>query len=314
MSYVKVAEYQKRGLVLIRLDAARPPAVQRLGVPWRLPHRITPPTAGYTVELLARAVRAAVAYVEVAYPDRILGAGQGPKAFPQGQRAAPLTRAQTSKMEAGDRGTRSLTQPKPYATGTDRDVRAARRLPDVSLIPHATCARWGTQLDIGEIQAEERAKVAGHLAKYATKHTERVGGLDRRVKVEDLDVLPVPEHVHRLVVAAWLLALHDPGLRTDRWAHQLGYGGHFLTKPRHYSTTFTKLRNARARWTAWQRVIDRFDPWESMRHTARQALRKRWEVAGFGWRLEGDALLAQTIRQQAQTAREAARETRHELT
>ncbi|MGH8887050.1 MAG: replication initiator [Egibacteraceae bacterium] len=34
-------------------------------------------------------------------------------------------------------------------------------------------------------------------------------------------------------------------MRTDRWAHQLGYGGHFLTKPRHYSTTFTKLRNAR---------------------------------------------------------------------
>ncbi|MGH8887769.1 MAG: replication initiator, partial [Egibacteraceae bacterium] len=83
VSYVKVAEYQRRGLVhlhvLVRLDAARPPAVQRLGVPWRLPHRITPPTAGYTVELLARAVRAAVAYVEVAYPDRILGAGQGPK-------------------------------------------------------------------------------------------------------------------------------------------------------------------------------------------------------------------------------------------
>ncbi|MGH8887051.1 MAG: hypothetical protein ACRDYX_18140 [Egibacteraceae bacterium] len=52
------------------------------------------------------------------------------------------------------------------------------------------------------------------------------------------------------------------------------------------------------------------DPWEVFRATARQALRKRWEVAGFGWRLEGDALLAQTVRDQAQAAREA----RHELT
>ncbi len=108
-------------------------------------------------------------------------------------------------------------------------------------------------MDVREVAGEERAKVAGYLAKSATKHTECVGGLDRRLKVEDLDVLPFSEHVHRLVVTAWLLALHDPNLRADRWAHQLGYGGHFLTKSRHYSTTFTKLRTARARWAAWQR-------------------------------------------------------------
>ncbi|MGH8900061.1 MAG: replication initiator [Egibacteraceae bacterium] len=53
------------------------------------------------------------------------------------------------------------------------------------LVPRARCARWGTQIDLREIHAEERAKVAGYLAKYATKHTECVGGLDRRLKVED---------------------------------------------------------------------------------------------------------------------------------
>ncbi|MGH8903788.1 MAG: replication initiator [Egibacteraceae bacterium] len=117
----------------------------------------------------------------------------------------------------------------------------------MSFVPHAVCARWGKQIDVREVAGEERAKVAGYLAKYATKHTECVGGLDRRLKVEDLDVLPVSEHVHRLVVTAWLLPLYASELGTDRWAHQLGYGGHFLTKSRHYSTTFTKLRNARAR-------------------------------------------------------------------
>jgi hypothetical protein len=160
---------------------------------------------------------------------------------------------------------------------------------------------------------DEGAKFAGYLAKYSTKHTECIGGLDRRLKMEDLAVLPVSEHVHRLVLVAWLLAVRDPNLRTDRWAHQLGYGGHFLTKSRHYSTTFTKLRDARTQWASWQRVIDRFDPWESMRRTARQALVRSWEVAGFGWRLAGDALLAQTVREQAQVGREAVREARHEL-
>jgi replication initiator protein RepSA len=184
----------------------------------------------------------------------------------------------------------------------------------VNLIPHTSFARWGHQLEVREINAgEERAKVAGYLAKYATKHTECVGGLDRRLKVDDLAWLPVSEHIYRLVITAWLLAVRDPELGTDRWAHQLGYGGHFLTKSRHYSTTFTKLRTARARWAAWQRALDRFDPWESMRQTARQTLLKRWQVAGFGWRLEGDALLAHTVRRQAQAAREAAKEARVEL-
>jgi hypothetical protein len=338
VQYVKVAEYQRRGVVhfhlLIRLDSARPPAVERLGVPWRLPYRITPPPEGYTVPLLAQAVRNAVVHTQVSYPQQLLddawwnqadkvevsalgvGAGQGPKAFPQGKcRQAPLTRAHADRLEARDRGTRSLTQPTLFAPPTSRDGVRHRQLPDVSLIPQASSVRWGQQLEVREIiSGEERAKVAGYLAKYATKHTECVGGLDRRLNVDDLAMLPVSEHIYRLVITAWLLAIREPELRTDRWAHQLGYGGHFLTKSQHYSTTFTKLRTARARWAAWQRALDRFNPWESMRQTARQALHKHWQVAGFGWRLTGDALLARTVRQQAQAQREAAKETRAELT
>ena len=40
---------------------------------------------------------------------------------------------------------------------------------------------------------------------------------------------------------------------------------------------------------------------------------KRWEVTRFGWRLSGDALLAQNVRAQARAQREAAREARAEL-
>jgi hypothetical protein len=321
VQYVKVAEYQKRGLIhfhiLIRLDAARPPATHRLGIPWRLPHRITPPPPRYTVELLAQAIRHAVARVEVPYQQHLVdeSAGQGPAAFPQGTwRQPPLTRSHCPRMAGGDPGTGSLTQPTPLAPPTDRDDSRHRRLPDASLVPKARCARWGAQIDVREVQADERGKIVGYLAKYATKHTECIGGLDRRLDVADLDTLPVPEHIYRLVVVTWRLALRDPGLRTDRWAHQLGYGGHFLTKSRHYSTTFTKLRTARARWAAWQRALNRVEVWELFRASARQAVVKRWQVAGFGWRLSGDALLARTAREQAQAAREAAREARHELT
>jgi hypothetical protein len=127
--------------LLIRLDAARPPAVERLGVPWRLPYRITPPPEGYTVELLAQALRNAVAHTQVPYPEQLLddtwsdqacaGDGssqgldgcQGPKAFPQGKwRQSPLTPAQPARLEARDRAPDPLPSQRssprqPTATG-----------------------------------------------------------------------------------------------------------------------------------------------------------------------------------------------------
>lgn len=284
VQYVKVAEYQRRGLVhfhaLIRLDAARPPATQRLGVPWRLPHRVTPPAERFTVELLAEAIRRAVARVTVPYPEHLLDG---------------TLHDQTHKAQAS-------TRP------------AHRRLPDVTLTPQTPHARWGAQLDLREVSPEQRSKVAGYLAKYATKHTETAGGLDRPVKAEDLGLLPVCDHAHRLIVTAHLLAVHAPQLRTDRWAHQLGFGGHFLTKSRHYSTTFTTLRTARARWQARHQLAATIamDPWERLWTTARRELVGSWQLAGIGWRLAGDALLAHTTREQARAAQEAARQARHE--
>jgi hypothetical protein len=41
-------------------------------VAWRLPHRILPPPEQYTVELLAEAVRKAVAHIQAPYPEQLL--------------------------------------------------------------------------------------------------------------------------------------------------------------------------------------------------------------------------------------------------
>ena len=45
-------------------------------------------------------------------------------------------------------------------------------------------------------------------------------------------------------------------LNLARHAHRLGYGGHFLTKSRRYSTTFGALRDARVQWREARRLGD----------------------------------------------------------
>jgi hypothetical protein len=92
--------------------------------------------------------------------------------------------------------------------------------------------------------------VAGYIAKYATKATESFGaGLDQRLTAaDDLEHLDkLPAHVAELVRACWELGSRPEldSLRLRAWAHMLGFGGHWSTKNRRYSTTVTVLRRAR---------------------------------------------------------------------
>ena len=92
-------------------------------------------------------------------------------------------------------------------------------------------------------------KVAGYVAKYATKAAECTGTLDRRLTLADrLAELPVRDHARRHIAACLrlgkLLQLKD--LRLAAWAHMLGFRGHFSTKSRTYSVTLGSLRADRA--------------------------------------------------------------------
>ena len=103
--------------------------------------------------------------------------------------------------------------------------------------------------------------MAGYIAKYATKATESFGaGLDRRLTdADDLERLDeLPAHVAELVRAAWKLGARPEleGLRLRAWAHMLGFGGHWSTKSRRYSTTFTVLRRARVAFAKRRRARD----------------------------------------------------------
>jgi hypothetical protein len=86
--------------------------------------------------------------------------------------------------------------------------------------------------------------VAAYIAKYATKAAEDFGLPDRLPLLE----LPrrVGPHVAGVVSAVWELAPYFDGL--GRWAHMLGFRGHFASKSRRYSTTLRALRERRRAW------------------------------------------------------------------
>ncbi|MFG2069262.1 replication initiator [Micromonospora tulbaghiae] len=110
----------------------------------------------------------------------------------------------------------------------------------------------------------------------------------------------------------------NPYTRLRRWAHMLGYGGHFLTKARRYSVTFQLLRDTRVQYrrhehqdhehpSAGGPPVDQIDEDTTL-------IVGSLTFAGVGWHTTGDALLANTAaalaRERHATGRE---ELAHEL-
>jgi hypothetical protein len=123
--------------------------------------------------------------------------------------------------------------------------------PAAAGLPTRTLA-WGREHDIRPVTTTgdlTDAKVAAYVAKYATKAAECTGTIDRRITTVDrLADLPIREHARRLIAECLHLGkLPELGnLRLTGWAHMLGFRGHFSTKSRAYSTTFSALRAERA--------------------------------------------------------------------
>jgi hypothetical protein len=93
--------------------------------------------------------------------------------------------------------------------------------------------------------------LAGYIAKYATKTTGAVEGADRPIRdIAHLEHLHLTPHHRRMILTAWELGdrAEYGELNLRRWAHMLGFRGHFLTKSHRYSTTFTAMRAERRRW------------------------------------------------------------------
>ncbi|QKW25048.1 replication initiation protein [Streptomyces seoulensis] len=267
VSFAKVAEYQKRGLVhfhaVIRLDGSDGNA--------------TPPPPSATVAVLTDAIRAAALRVRVAVASDAIG-----------------------ERELG----------------------------------------WGTQLDVREIAAfgtdaelTDQA-VAAYVAKYATKSADASGTLDHALfcrpcqgrgatllprgtplpctacdgtgQAGPLPRLAVARHVRQMIRTCWELGRlpEFTGLKLWKWAHMLGFRGHFSTKSRRYSTTLGALRDARRTWRTEQARahagLPESDPTTTL-------VIGRWDYLGSGYS-PGAALLAAGVRHRKELERQFAAE------
>lgn len=241
VSYGKVAEYQRRGLVhfhaVIRLDGPDGPA--------------SPPPRWATVDLLTDAITAAA-----------------------------------------------------------RSVLLTTGRPDGTVLE----LRWGAQVDVKQIrpadagQVEDTAgkisdqRLAAYVAKYSTKGTGKTEAADRPIRSQrHLDHLQVSPHHRRIMQTAWDLGAREEyaELNLRRWAHMLAFRGHFLTKSKHYSTTFKALR-AEQRDYRRAEALDRLGVQESS-----VLIVSGWQFTGVGYRDDAEHELAQAIsdRVQRQTPR-----------
>jgi hypothetical protein len=203
-----------------------------------------------------------------------------------------------------------------HATLGDAIRHAAQTATVTAVRPDGTplVLRWGVQIDLRPITAtaagqleDERGQIseialAGYIAKYATKTTGATEGPDRPIHDgEHIVHLDVTDHHRRMIQTAWRLGgmpqYEHLGLR--RWAHMLGFRGHFLTKSRRYSTTFTALRQQRRTW----RLID--DLTQLGHDTDRMnnippdpdsvVVINDWHLVGIGHRDEAERELAHAI-------------------
>lgn len=237
LSYGKVAEYQRRGLVhfhaVVRVDGPDGPN--------------TPPPAWATPELLDQAVTTAAASVAV-----------------------------TPTLPDSD-------QPRTRTDG------------------RPLLLRWGSQVDVRTIDGPEDdtegdgikdQALAGYIAKYATKGTGTSAAADRPIRSQlAIDHLQVSDHHRRMIQTAWdlggLAEYEDLNLR--RWAHMLGFRGHFLTKSRAYSTTFKTIRGDRRAFRLAESLLAaELDPETTL-------LVNDWQFTGSGYRDDAEQELAAAI-------------------
>jgi hypothetical protein len=143
--------------------------------------------------------------------------------------------------------------------------------------------------------------------------TEALGvTLDHRIGEVELEGLDVPAHVAELVRACLELGARPSlaRLRLRKWAHTLGFGGHFSTKSRRYSTTLGALRQARVAYAIRRRqgASLPLDAWGQPGNEQAVLVVASWAYLGSGYQSTGEAWLAASAAARAREERRVARE------
>ncbi|MER7478892.1 replication initiator [Streptomyces sp. NPDC126510] len=189
--------------------------------------------------------------------------------------------------------------------------------------------KWGDRFKVDQISALgdgelTDAKVAGYVAKYATKNAEGAGTVDRTLmcrpcqgrgyvrgpdyfrdlcddcggtgQAEPIKALPVQRHVRQMIRTAWGLGNlpEFAELKLWKWAHMLGFRGHFSSKSRAYSTTLGALRDVRRAWRLAQAEAARARAGLPTDETS-LVTASSWTYLSSGYR-PGEELLAAQVR------------------
>ncbi|PJI86574.1 replication initiator [Luteimicrobium subarcticum] len=184
--------------------------------------------------------------------------------------------------------------------------------------------RFGAQLDVRTVrtglasvddsQALHPDQVAAYLAKYATKSTStdpsspspHLARLDRECRYLAARAATAcrPDGVEPDEYTDGCACGHcidGPYRLLAKWAHMLGFRGHFATKSRRYSVTLGKLRRARARFQRLREDADRDGRTLDTADLETRLLADddettlvigSWTYQGSGWLNPGDKTLA----------------------
>ncbi|WP_185054073.1 replication initiator [Thermocatellispora tengchongensis] len=215
VSFAKVAEYQRRGLVhfhaVIRLDGPDGP------------HE--PPPDGFDAGMLMRAVPAAAARVEVMTPDSEVGRW---------------------RLAWGDQ-----LDVRPILLGADLEGVSEEGVA-AYIAKYAIKGSDGTA-GVDHRIACRRCNGSGRALSVSRARCARCRGTGLKPGLL-LDELPVTDHARAMIRMCWELGAREEfaHLRLRLWAHMLGFRGHFSTKSRRYAVTLGELREARARYRRQQ--------------------------------------------------------------
>jgi hypothetical protein len=336
VSYVKVAEYQHRGLVhlhtVIRLDRRMPD--------YRA-DETRPPARRFTSELLEQALRATVEAVKVEIPAE-LGTGtirwgqqldveQLPGDDDEGRRrwASYLAKYTTKSTEqAGGllhRIDRTEVEHAQVSEHNRRYLTTAFELhdrisdaiaddpppspPAPGPVPAPATSWHPNELILRVLHAmstDERVLIRLHDG------GQRAGHITRRTR--DGLVLDTCEEIPVARVYAITTAPLQPPPRDKRdrrlaaCAHTFGYRGHCLTKSRHYSTNLGTLRQDRADHVRDELLANGNQRQRDLAQTASERRVTRFEFVGVGHLTTADAHLAAQAAARAREHRQLARE------
>jgi hypothetical protein len=338
-AYVKVAEYQRRGLVhlhvLARLDRAMP--AYRAG-------ELRPPPAGFDGELLERAFRAAVVDVSAPVAPE-LGGGrvrwgsevdvrQLRTGAERGEIAGYLAKYATKSTEQAG-GLLHRVDPDDVERARVREhvrcyMRAAFELhatairrrghvrpPGAAAVPDVE-TDWKLPLALRARRAmsqRERVRIRMHDGTIELGRIERIAAGAARDSATVVLVLGGGALMYLADIASIGPAARRVRRRDRReprlaaCAHAFGYRGHCLSKSRRYSTTFSALREARKAFVHAQILARSRDVAQGAFAAAAGKDRiASFSCVGTGHLTAADAYLAAAAAARAREQRQAARE------